>query len=155
LSEAMALTTLMLASNDIAFTAEEITKAVSSLKLRKAAGPDGLMAEHLSIGGDTLVIWLMNILNSVVELEAVPSFLKIGYLVPVYKSGGKDPFLVNSYRGKTVTSTIAKVLEFLILGRLEAVFSEAGIPHVNQTAYRKKVSCADAILQHRRSLPGM
>ena len=64
--------------------------------------------------------------------------------MPVYKSGGKDPFLVNSYRGKTVTSTIAKVLEFLILGRLEAVFSEAGIPHVNQTAYRK-VSCADAI----------
>ena len=70
----------------------------------------------------------------------------MGNLVPVYKGGGKDPFLVNSYRGITVTSTIAKVLEFLNLGRLEAVFSEAGIPHVNQTAYRKKVSCADAIL---------
>ena len=103
------------------------------------------MLEHLRNGGDTLVIWLMNILNSVVELEAVPSFLKMGNLVPVYKGRGKDPFLVNSYRGITVTSTIAKVLEFLILGRLEAVFSEAGIPHVNQTAYRKKVSCADAI----------
>ena len=119
---------------DIAFTAEEVTKAVSRLKLRKAAGPDGLMAEHLRNGGDTLVIWLMNILNSVVELEAIPGFLKMGNLVPVYKGGGKDPFLVNSYRGITVTSTIAKVLEFLILGRLEAVFSEAGIPHVNQTA---------------------
>ena len=54
---------------DIAFTAEEVTKPVSRLKLRKAAGPDGLMAEHLRNGGDTLVIWLMNILNSVVELE--------------------------------------------------------------------------------------
>ena len=86
----------------------------------------------------------MNILNSVVELEAVPRFLKMGNLVPVYKGGGKDPFLVNSYRGIAVTSTIAMVLEFLILGRLEAVFSEAGIPHVNQTAYRK-VSFADAI----------
>ena len=93
---------------DIAFTAEDVTKAVTRLKLKKAAGPDGLMAEHLRNGGDTLVIWLMNILNSVVELEAVPSFLKMGNLVPVYKGGGKDPFLVNSYHGFTVTSTIAK-----------------------------------------------
>ncbi len=113
---------------DIAFTAEEVTKAVSRLQLRKAAGPDGLMAEHLRIGGDTLVIWLMNILNSIVELEAFPSFLKMGYLVPVYKGGGKDPFLVNSYRGITVTSTIAKVLEFLIWADWKQCSQRQGYP---------------------------
>ena len=40
---------------------------------------------------------------------------------------------------------VAKVLEFLCLQRLEVVFPEADLPHVNQTAYRRSVSCADAI----------
>ena len=46
-----------------------------------------------------------------------------------------------------LTSMVAKVLEFLFLERLQFVFAEAGLPHmhVNQSAYRKAVSCADAI----------
>ena len=45
----------------------------------------------------------------------------------------------------TLTSVVAKVLEFLFLELLRLVFMEAGLPHVNQSAYRKVVSCADAI----------
>ena len=43
------------------------------------------------------------------------------------------------------TERLAKVLEFLFLERLGMVFFEADLPHVNQTADRKSVSCADAI----------
>ena len=32
-----------------------------------------------------------------------------------------------------------------ILERLQDVLQEAGIPHINQSAYRKWVGCADAI----------
>ena len=32
-----------------------------------------------------------------------------------------------------------------MLERLNSVFSEAGLPHINQMAYRRGVSCADAI----------
>ena len=32
-----------------------------------------------------------------------------------------------------------------MLERLQVVFDEADLPHINQTAYRKSVSCADAI----------
>ena len=39
----------------------------------------------------------------------------------------------------------AKVLELLILDKLEMVFLEAEIPHINQSAYQKRVSCSDAI----------
>ena len=61
------------------------------------------------------------------------------------RDDGKDPPRMDSYRGITLTSIIAKVLEFLLLERLECVFVEAGLPHVNQSAYRRAVSCADAI----------
>ena len=57
----------------------------------------------------------------------------------------KGPLRVDSYRGVTLTSVVAKVLEFLLLDRLQLVFMEAGLPHMNQSAYRKAVSCADAI----------
>ena len=36
------------------------------------------------------------------------------------------------------------LLEFLILVRLQPL-SEANIPHVNESAYRKRVSCDDTI----------
>ena len=94
------------------------------------------MAEHLKAGGEAVVIWLMKILNVVIELEAVLEVLKRGVVVPVYKGGGKDPMNVDSYKGIILTSMVSKVLEFLLLERLESVFLEAGLPHVNQSAYR-------------------
>ena len=45
----------------------------------------------------------------------------------------------------TLNSVISKVLEFLILERLDPLFIDAGLPHPNQSAYRRSVSCADAI----------
>ena len=78
-------------------------------------------------------------------LEVVPDVLKRGVVVPVYKGGGKDPLKVDSYRGVTLTSMVAKVLEFLVLERMQSNFMGAGLPHVNQSAYRRAVSCADAI----------
>ena len=65
--------------------------------------------------------------------------------MPVYKGRGKDPMKIDSYRGITLTSMVAKVFEFLLLERLELIFLEAGLPHINQSAYRRVVSCADAI----------
>ena len=102
------------------------------------------MAEHLK-SGEVVVIWLMRILNAVIELEAVPEVLKRGVIVPVYKGGGKDPMRTDSYRGITLTSMVSKVLESVVLEKLESVFVAAGLPHVNQSAYRRAVSCADAI----------
>ena len=53
-------------------------------------------------------------------------------------------------------SVIAKLLEMLVLSRRSVLLSEAGIPHVNQSAYRKGVSCSDAIFAIlKRQLQGM
>ena len=114
---------------DAPYTADEASRAVSKLKKKKAPGPDGLLAEHLKAGREAVVIWLTNILNAIVELESVPTILKRGIVVPVYKGGGKDPMKIDSYRGITLTSMVAKVLEFLLLEWLELVFLEAGLPH--------------------------
>ena len=130
---------------DTSFTEIEVAHAVQRMKLRKSAGPDDLVAEHLHYGGRSVIIWLTEILNSILDVEEIPCSLKTGLTIPVYKGGGKDPCDVNSYRGITLNSVLSKALELLILQRLEPLFTDAGIPHPNQSAYRRNVSCADAI----------
>ncbi len=41
---------------DVPFSDEEVAMAVGKLKGRKAAGPDGLVREHLKEGGQTTVV---------------------------------------------------------------------------------------------------
>ena len=80
-----------------------------------------------------------------VELEAVPEVLKSGIVIPFYKGSGKDLLSLNSYRGITITSMISKKFESLPLSHMEPTFDDAGITHMNQTAYRKSTSCSYAI----------
>ena len=118
---------------------------MNRMKPKKSAGPDDLTAEHLKYGGHSIIKWLTGILNSVIDVEQVPMCLKQGITIPIYKGGDKDPLDVNSYWGITLNSVISKVLESLILDRLEPLFMKVDLPHPNQSAYRKRVSCADAI----------
>ena len=75
-------------------------------------------------------------MHAVVQLEVIPEVLKRCVMVLVYKAGGKDPLCIDSYRGITLISMFSKVLEFLVLDRLESIFVDAGLPHINQSAYR-------------------
>ncbi len=83
------------------------------------------MAEHLQEAGQ---IWLRNVLNAIVELEVVPSTLKSGIIIPLYKGNGRDPVMKDSYCGITLSS---KLLESLVLDRMRDRLLEAGIPHRN------------------------
>ena len=130
---------------DVPFTLEEVKCAVEKLKPWKCCGPDGLSAEYLKWGGDSLHLWLLGIVNSIVDLEEIPPLFKLGSVCPIFKGGGKDPLLINNYRGITVNSVLSKVLEMLILSRLEPTLSEVDFPHLNQSAYRKHIGCTDAI----------
>ena len=66
-----------------------------------------------------------------IEMEKIPAVLKCVVVVPVYKGGGKDPLTASNCRDVALTSVIAKVLEFLVLQRLQVIFLEAGILHCN------------------------
>ena len=92
-----------------------------------------------------LHLWLMDIVNSTIDMEDVPSSFKLGSICSVYKGDGKDPLLPTNYRGITITSMFSKVLENLILSRLELTLMEEGFPHPNQSAFHRHTSCNDAI----------
>ena len=71
-------------------------------------------------------------MNAIVNLESILEHLNVAilYISPAYKSAGKDPLERGSYRGVSVTPVISKLLETLILSRLEptrARYSTLGI----------------------------
>ena len=130
---------------DTPFTLEETEGVIKCLKTSKCGGIDGLQAEHLKFGGKSLVLWVQQVCNAIVELETVPDAMKLGVVRPIYKGGGRDPLDTNSYRGITLSSVLSKTLELLLLRRFQETLSESQFPHLNQTGFVKKTSCADAI----------
>ena len=56
---------------DTSFTEIEVAHAVQRMKLRKSAGPDDLVAEHLHYGGRSVIIWLTEILNSILDVACI------------------------------------------------------------------------------------
>ena len=73
-------------------------------------------------------IWLKKIFNSILHFEQLPACLKEGIVVPIYKGRGKDPLLVSSYRGITLSSVITKLFEVLILS---PCLEDAGFPDIS------------------------
>ena len=69
---------------DIPFSNDEVNHILQKqMKLNKSTGPDNLTTEHLRYGGNIVVTWLTEILNSIIELEQIPSPLKSGITTKV------------------------------------------------------------------------
>ena len=105
-------------------------------------GDDDIQPECIKFGGHQVTVWLMQICNSIVELESIPSTMKI---CPLYKGGAKVPLETGSYFSIALTSVWAKLLERLILRHLLPIMEDLDLPHINQTGYQKGNSYADAI----------
>ena len=131
---------------------EEIERALKLLKQNKSGGLDGLKAEHFKYGGEHLKLWLKKIFNRILALEDTPQCMKDGLIIPVYKRQGKNPLLLNSYRGITMSPILCKILEIILLQRLSPLLQDAGSPHMLQTAYQRGVSCMDAIFATQEAL---
>ena len=53
---------------------------------------------------------------------------KSGTIIPVHKGKGRDPLMMGSYRGITITSTIAKVFEYILLEWITPILYNSATP---------------------------
>ena len=123
------------------FTEEEVDEAVQTLKLGKAAGPDGIEPEHLVFGGRLLVQHLTCLFNAIVLSGHIPPVFQQGHVIPILKGHTKDLSNPSNYRGITILSNISKVLQKLILLRIHLQDSP---PSMNplQGGFRQGYGCA-------------
>ena len=100
--------------------AEEVKKALGSMRVGKAAGGSGLTVELLRAAGDTGLKWLTEIYNRVWREGKAPEDWKKGIVIPVYKGKG-DPLDCGSYRPIKLLEHSMKVMERVIERRLREI----------------------------------
>ena len=99
-------------------TEEEVDEVIQTLKLDKAARPDGIEPEHLVFGGRLLVQHLTRLFNAIVLSGHIPPVFQQGHVIPIPKGHTKDLSNPSNYRGITILSNLSKVLEKLTLLRI-------------------------------------
>ncbi len=102
----------------VIFSTSEVLTAINSLHKRKAPGPDGIEAEHIIYAGESLLLPLTHLFNSIADLGYIPKSFRDGLLIPILKGPNKDPEVPGNYRGISLLSNFAKLFEKLLLSRL-------------------------------------
>lgn len=126
------------------FTLDELHKAGRKIKTGKSPGPDGIPNEILKIILEKWPEMLLEVFNACLNQKLFPEQWKIQKLT-LLRKGDKPLDSVSSYRPICLLDTLGKILERLLVQRLEEhLEAEGGLSHY-QYGFRKGRSTVDAI----------
>jgi hypothetical protein len=137
---------------------EEIGQAIASMSNHKAAGLDKLFNECLKSAGKSISLSLVGLFGCVWSLEAAPSIWAKAVIHLIPKGHDVDMLLPSSYRPISLTSSVSKVFEIVLLGRLDCYAEEAELFPEEQAGFRKGRSPLEQayilreILDHRKRM---
>ena len=122
-------------------TIEEVAHAVSKLKPGKAHYIDNLSTEILQYGHDSISSYMYALLKGCYATSIYPTQWARAYLVPIHKKG--SPYDPLNYRGIAVGSSMGKILDLILLDRLEKFMDQEGLSHCFQSGFRKGIRTSD------------
>ncbi len=96
----------------ISFSEDDVRRELRSVKVRKAAGPDGITGRVLRSCADQLAGLFTSIFNESLATSVIPTSFKKSVIIPVPKNS--KPSCLNDYRPVALTSTVMKVFERLL-----------------------------------------
>lgn len=105
--------------NFVNFSEWEVKHAISSLAAGKAAGIDNIYLEHLRLIGPLAMTWMTSFINACIIHCYLPDELISTVLSPVVKNKAGDLSSSENYRGIAVATSLSKVIEKLIINRIE------------------------------------
>ncbi len=120
---------------------EEVEPFLKKLKIGKATGIDSVSNEHLKYGGPKLKEHLIHLMNGIFHVEKLPKVLKRGVLITIHKGVIKYLDDRKNHRGITLLNSVYKLLEMIMLQRINAWANCKGIkfPSDQQGAYQKQL----------------
>ena len=112
-------TSSSLTNCNVKISSEEVCSTVSMAHKGKACGDDGIYYEHILYGGEFLYGILSKLFTAIVLLSHVPIEMKKGVIITLFKGGNKRKDDPDSYRAITLSSVILKLLETILLTRIQ------------------------------------
>lgn len=116
-------------------TEEEIYNILKNLNARKSPGADGIRACDLKNNAVRLTPVITALINSSLSEATIPTLLKTSLVRPIYKSGVKSDH--NNYRPISILPVIEKVLEEIVVRRLNEFLRKYNILHKSQYGFQK------------------
>jgi len=99
----------------LVISVEFVEKCLGTLKNGKAAGIDGIEAEHLKMAHPKSIVLLCILFNKMLLCGKVPEVCCSGVIIPVPKDKSGDLTNSRNYRGITLSPVISKVFEMCLL----------------------------------------
>ena len=120
-------------------TASEVVEILKTCKLGKMCGEDNVYYEHLKNGGQVLFKTLARLFSAIFTFNYVPPNLNRGIIITVHKGGRKRKDDPANYRVITLTSSILKVFEGIMLSRSQHVILDK--LNIQQGGFQSQLGC--------------
>ena len=117
-------------------TRRELYKVIDKLPTQKSAGPGYIPFWALKD--------LRFAINECINATTFPEILKEAYVTPIYKKG--DRHNPENYQPISVTPTLAKIFEKLLLEQMSENLDMTKIINKNQFGFQKQKSCLNTII---------
>ena len=114
--------------------------------LNKSADPNNLFSEHFVHCHPSIIIHLKSLFNFILNHSYVPDCFTCGIIIPIIKDKRGDCTSLSNYRPITISSTISKIFEYLLLNH----FSSFLVSDPLQFGYKLHTGCSNAIFLLRR-----
>ena len=104
----------------IVITAQDVSECFKSIKLGKAAGLDGLAAEHFVFSHTIICVHLSLLFASMLTHGYLPASLMQSAIVPILKNRRGDTSDKNNYRPIAIVTALSKIFELCIMNLIES-----------------------------------
>ena len=142
----------LITTDNIVISSEEVESAVRLAHKGKACGDDGIYYEHIMFGGVFLYQILADLFSAMVRSSYVPIEMKKGVIITLYKGGNKRKDDPDSYRAITLSSVLLKLLERIVLTRIQLFDNLTPQIHALQGGFQKNIGCLVTSFMLRESI---
>jgi hypothetical protein len=97
----------------------QIETTLKTCKKNKACGYDKVYNENIIYGGPILITALNKLFQAMIDISHIPTDLKRGIIITLFKGGNKCKSDPNSYRAISLCSTILKLFEKVLLQHIK------------------------------------
>ena len=136
---------------DVSFdfiSTSNVQKCIEDLKTGKAAGCDGLMAEHVCFARPILSMHLVYVFSMLYKHSLVPDDLGKGIITPLLENSDGNSFTSDNYRGITLSPVMSNLFEMVLLLQFKDQLSSDPM----QFGFKSKSSCSHAIFAFKTTV---
>jgi hypothetical protein len=117
-----------------------ITKLIDKCRHNASPGVDGITAEHLQYGkSDVLCNLLTSLFNMILSHKCIPSSFCHGVIVPLLKKPTLNPNQPENYRPITISTTLSKILEFMLIPDADICDTQLGFREGGGTPFGSRL----------------